>query len=307
MLTTDVSSEGRYRCEVSTESPSFRTVMGEGEMRIYVNPSRKPEILGNKQHYIIGELVNVTCISAPSRPQTSLKWLINGREPPDHQLRYHQSKESPAGLFTSMQTLRFYAQQEHFLEGKMRLQCEAIISQAHTLRSDEITVSNNTTKASAITSQAFDSIQKDGPVISGGKSEYQVGDIVNVSCMASKSQPPAELQWYINDKEARPDFLVPMPPIIYKGGEISTVLGLRFEVKSLHFRRNEMRLRCTATLSEVTKMSSEPLEAEIAEQQRSDLHVDFNVESVSNSCTRRTVVSSTLKIIITATLLLSSL
>lgn len=41
----------------------------------------------------------------------------------------------------------------------------------------------------------------DGPVISGGKKEYQVGEIVDVNCTASKSQPPAELQWYINDKE----------------------------------------------------------------------------------------------------------
>ncbi len=35
MFNTDVNSEGRYKCEVSTEAPSFRTVRGEGEMRIY--------------------------------------------------------------------------------------------------------------------------------------------------------------------------------------------------------------------------------------------------------------------------------
>lgn len=35
MNSTDVNSEGRYKCEVSTEAPSFKTVRGEGEMRIY--------------------------------------------------------------------------------------------------------------------------------------------------------------------------------------------------------------------------------------------------------------------------------
>ena len=35
MPNTDVNSEGRYKCEVSTEAPSFKTVRGEGEMRIY--------------------------------------------------------------------------------------------------------------------------------------------------------------------------------------------------------------------------------------------------------------------------------
>lgn len=79
--------------------------------------------------------------------------------------------------------------------------------------------------------------------------------------------------------QVRPEFLIPRQPVLFPNGEQATVLGLRFEVKSLHFKKNEMRLRCTATLSEVTKMSSEPLEVGIAEQQRSDLHVDFNAES----------------------------
>lgn len=80
--------------------------------------------------------------------------------------------------------------------------------------------------------------------------------------------------------QVRPEHLVPRPPVVYSGGEESTVLGLRFEVRSRHFQKSEMRLRCTATLSEVKKMTSEPLEVEIAEQQRSDLHVDqVNAES----------------------------
>lgn len=57
---------------------------------------------------------------------------------------------------------------------------------------------------------------------------------------------------------------------------VSTVLGLRFEVRHRHFQKGEMRLRCTATLSEVMRMSSDPLEADISEQHMSDLHVDFN-------------------------------
>lgn len=45
-----------------------------------MNPSTKPEIIGIKPNYGLGELVNVTCKSAPSRPQTCLKWFINGEE-----------------------------------------------------------------------------------------------------------------------------------------------------------------------------------------------------------------------------------
>lgn len=32
---TDINSEGVYGCEVSTEGPSYQTVRGEKEMRIY--------------------------------------------------------------------------------------------------------------------------------------------------------------------------------------------------------------------------------------------------------------------------------
>ncbi|GIY77303.1 c2-set_2 domain-containing protein [Caerostris extrusa] len=39
--------------------------------------------------------------------------------------------------------LKFEARPSHFWEGKMKLQCEAIISQAHTLRSEEIIITSN--------------------------------------------------------------------------------------------------------------------------------------------------------------------
>ncbi|KAF8782712.1 hypothetical protein HNY73_012962 [Argiope bruennichi] len=204
--------------------------------------------------------------------------------PRSNKLRRPPPVEYPAGLFTSTLELTFPATHDHFYDGKMTVQCEAIISQAHTLRSEEITITNST-RASAATSSDMDTM-KDGPKISGGKNEYQVGEIVDVNCTASRSQPPAELHWYINDKEVRSDYLVPRPPIVYPNGEESTVLGLRFEVKSRHFQKSEMRLRCTATLSEVKKMTSEPLEVEIAQQQRSDLHVDqVNAESVHGRST----------------------
>ncbi|XP_055952969.1 synaptogenesis protein syg-2-like [Argiope bruennichi] len=272
---TDVDSEGIYRCEVSTEAPNFQTVKAEREMRIYVNPSSKPVILGTKPYYAPGDIVNVTCVSAPSRPAAILKWWINGEEARTKRM---PSIESPDGLFISKLRLKFEARQSHFWDGKMKLQCEAIISQAHTLRSEEIIITSN---GATTATGAYDQ-QKDGPTIDGGKHVYSVGDLVDINCTAAKSQPPAELHWYINDKEVRSEYLVPRKPIVYQNGEESPVLGLRFVVKQRHFQKQEMRLRCTATLSEVKRMTSEPLEAILSEQQKSDLHVDLNISSVSS-------------------------
>ncbi|GFQ87212.1 c2-set_2 domain-containing protein [Trichonephila clavata] len=286
MSKTDVNSEGTYRCEVSTEAPFFRTVKGESEMRIYVNPSSAPAIVGVKNQYVIGETVNVTCISAPSRPQAFLKWWINDQEATNEDLYRPLSRVSQDGLFTSELILRFKARWHHFKNGRMKLVCEAIISQAHTLRSEEILVSNHSSSPQKTIFSDYGS-SKDGPTISGGKGKYGVGDIVDINCTSAKSQPPAELHWYINDREAKPDYLMPLKSILYKNGMESTRLRLRFAVKHRHFQMNEMRLRCTATLSEVKTMSSEALEAEISEQQMSDLHVDFNTGAVSSKSLQR--------------------
>ena len=44
---------------------------------------------------------------------------------------------------------------------------------------------------------------EDGPVITGGKSRYEVGDRVKVNCTSYKSKPAAELTWFINNEEVR--------------------------------------------------------------------------------------------------------
>ncbi|GFS79642.1 c2-set_2 domain-containing protein [Nephila pilipes] len=286
MNKTDVNSEGIYRCEVSSEAPSFRTVKAESDMRIYVNPSSAPAIVGVKNQYIIGETVNVTCISAPSRPQAFLKWWINDQEATNEDLKRPSTKVSQDGLFTSELILSFKARWHHFRNGRMKLVCEAIISQAHTLRSEEILVSNHSSSPQRTIYSDYGS-PNDGPRISGGQSKYNVGDIVDINCTSAKSQLPAELHWYINDREAKPEYLMPVESIVYNDGMESTRLRLRFTVKNRHFQRDEMRLRCTATLSEIKTMSSEALEAEISEQQMSDLHVDFNTGAVSSKSLQR--------------------
>jgi len=41
-----------------------------------------------------------------------------------------------------------------------------------------------------------------GPVITGGKARYQIGDMVRLNCTSGRSKPAAHLQWFINGEQA---------------------------------------------------------------------------------------------------------
>lgn len=104
-----LASTGHYRCEVSAEGPSFSSVSGSGHMEVnldnsashvtcqllwhYVNeifckiftkvvvlPKKTPEITGGKRTDRAGDLVDVNCTSAASKPAAEIKWFINGIE-----------------------------------------------------------------------------------------------------------------------------------------------------------------------------------------------------------------------------------
>ncbi|XP_054709794.1 uncharacterized protein LOC129219419, partial [Uloborus diversus] len=191
--------------------------------------------------------------------------------PLEFEIRYnpirHQDK-----LLVSTVGLRFTAEPRHFWHGAMKLRCSAVISQAYSMSSEEIIVGDNA-KASAVVG--------DGPVITGGKPKYQKGDTVDVNCTSAKSNPAAELKWFINDKSVRPEFLIRYPAVRFPDGQVTSVLGLRFSVRAHHFQRDEMRLKCTATLSKVINMSSEETLLG-SSQQSSGLHISENTGAVIN-------------------------
>ncbi|GFY38378.1 ig-like domain-containing protein [Trichonephila inaurata madagascariensis] len=160
-------------------------------------PKDGPTISGVKPQYQVGDDVNVTCSAGPSKPAAQLRWYINGHEAPsEFEIRYNPIRHQDR-LVVSTLGLRFTAEPRHFWHGAMKLRCSAVISQAYSMSSEEIIVGDNA-KASAVVG--------DGPVISGGKPKYQKGDTVDVNCTSAKSNPPAELKWYINDKPVSTTF-----------------------------------------------------------------------------------------------------
>ncbi|XP_046671215.1 uncharacterized protein LOC124361217 [Homalodisca vitripennis] len=107
------NTSGTYRCEVSTEAPSFKTVFASNNLTVMVLPTSEPEIVGVQRRYYLGDHINTTCTSAWSHPAPSLSWYINGaKAEPTRLVQY--PLVSSHGLFAQSLGLSFLPERRHF-------------------------------------------------------------------------------------------------------------------------------------------------------------------------------------------------
>ncbi|KAG8197881.1 hypothetical protein JTE90_020261 [Oedothorax gibbosus] len=249
---TDLHTEGLYRCEASAESPTFQTVEGEKMIKVYVLPKEDPKILGSQPRYEVGDYVNVTCRSGPSKPAATLKWYINGKEAERIIERPYATEDHHNGLLTSSRGLLFVVKsQDLHAGGAITLRCTATVSQTYSTASEELVVGDRYLEMSSSPPSSFTCLRE--PVIM--RSLIIIGDLLDVNCSSTNSNPLPELQWFLNDKEVEPHFLIHYRTT---SGVPSGVLGFRVRVQPHHLDENEeMRLKCTATLSKVINTRSE--------------------------------------------------
>ncbi|XP_049525075.1 uncharacterized protein LOC119455991 [Dermacentor silvarum] len=271
MTETDLKTEGHYACEVSADAPSFQTVRSERELKVYGErpqhhhyhhlsvfiafllfrfffylpllhcsaAQKGPEIRGTKPHYRIGDVVNVTCYASATKPPAVLMWYINGEQiPPEYERMYPIFRDQDH-LYHSSLGLTFTAEPQHFTYGTMKLKCTATVSGAYSLSNEEIVAAVDAKRTGS---------EDDKPSITGAQASYHVGDLVNVTCSYSRYGRPVDLQWHLNDQEVSNRYLVHYPLRRLESGGQVTSLGLRFTVRPGHFVRDEMRIKCTATL-----------------------------------------------------------
>ncbi|XP_014255594.1 uncharacterized protein LOC106670093 [Cimex lectularius] len=125
----DMSSSGRYRCEVSAEAPSFQTVSDHGDMVTVALPEEGPKIYGGKPRYQAGDIVRVNCTSGRSKPPATLTWYINGELANGSYLRGPTLKyEGREGLVRTTLGLEFRVERRHFRRGDLKLKCLASIA-----------------------------------------------------------------------------------------------------------------------------------------------------------------------------------
>ncbi|KAH7951380.1 hypothetical protein HPB52_008347 [Rhipicephalus sanguineus] len=211
----NLSSEGNYRCEASAEAPSFQTVVGEKEIKVFA---------------------------------AKLVWYINDQEVPFSDVRELETLYDSEGLQSSAVLLSFVLQPYHMIGSSLRLKCVSVISETFLTSSEELIVGDT------VPSIPYPEASPHSPRIDGGLPKYRVNDLVNLTCRSAEYDRPPELRWFINDKEARPEYLVRYE--VHRYPKYAASLGLRFRVRPEHFEEERMHLRCTVTLSNVLNTSS---------------------------------------------------
>ncbi|XP_026473336.1 uncharacterized protein LOC113377292 [Ctenocephalides felis] len=76
----DATTKGSYRCEVSTEAPTFHIAHKAANMSIAILPRRDPIIHGLAEHYSVGDMVIANCTADKSDPPARVTWFINDEQ-----------------------------------------------------------------------------------------------------------------------------------------------------------------------------------------------------------------------------------
>ncbi|XP_071562677.1 uncharacterized protein [Temnothorax nylanderi] len=104
-------------------------------------------------------------------------------------------------------------------------------------------------------------LPEDEPVITGrpvsGKHRYQVGDVVRFNCTSAKSKPHATLSWFINGDPVEQQFLKLHPVVVDRNDLETSTLGLEFRLRSKHFKKGDLKIKCLARIYTVYWKSNE--------------------------------------------------
>ncbi|XP_022242751.1 uncharacterized protein LOC111085980 [Limulus polyphemus] len=144
MYTTDFNSEGNYKCEVSIGPPTFQTIVSKpGYMLVNVPPRHIPIINGVRLQYARGENLTGTCISARSKPPSTIKWYINDKEVSSKFVRIRILGSNPNDYVSVVSDIHFTVQPHHFVKSRMFIRCTSYFNELEYSRVIDITDKDN--------------------------------------------------------------------------------------------------------------------------------------------------------------------
>ncbi|XP_039277812.1 uncharacterized protein LOC111043595 [Nilaparvata lugens] len=112
------SMTGKYKCEVSTDAPSFETKSDVAHMHILQELKGEPVLSMEKDRYAPGETIRGTCTSPPSIPPPNITWFVNGHKVNSS---FQARRKTDKGLVETTAGLEMMLNES----GRLRIQCVA--------------------------------------------------------------------------------------------------------------------------------------------------------------------------------------
>ncbi|KAK2703637.1 hypothetical protein QYM36_017937, partial [Artemia franciscana] len=132
-ITTDAG--GVYKCEVLSET--YTMDMVEKNMTVVVAPSGGPIVQTYKPlgmispDYRAGDMLRANCLLLNAKPKAHLAWYINGEKAPSTYTGNAKNEPSIEGFENNELPLQFVILKSHFKDGKMDLDCSAVIGNVY--------------------------------------------------------------------------------------------------------------------------------------------------------------------------------
>ncbi|XP_014239470.1 uncharacterized protein LOC106660926 [Cimex lectularius] len=125
---------GNLSCEVTTDSPFFKTAMVSNELMVIELPKRPPSILTEKERYDVGDMMRGNCTSSPSKPPAILNVYINNIAVSQTTTRYYNSGN---GLQYSVLNLQVRIEPAHMgTNGQLNIRCTALVATQYSKAAD---------------------------------------------------------------------------------------------------------------------------------------------------------------------------
>lgn len=87
-------------------------------------------------------------------------------------------------------------------------------------------------------------LSQDKPAIVGEEKVYASGDVLALNCTSGKSRPAAQLKWFVNGQQVKPDSEM----VFEQHGLYSTISSLMLMLEPGHLTGDKINVRCEATV-----------------------------------------------------------
>nr|XP_034184074.1 uncharacterized protein LOC117606127 [Osmia lignaria] len=124
---------GKYRCEVSGDSPSFNTLIVSGYMYVANLPNGDPQVRVEKIRYAVGDTVRANCTVPSGKPPANVTWTVN--DVPVNSSSMMNKIDDNQQLIT-MAGLDFEIIPDSFSNGRLHIVCHANVFHLYNKQAD---------------------------------------------------------------------------------------------------------------------------------------------------------------------------